>query len=293
MKGANYGIDAPLVVRRFVVVGVVALALAMVLRSVPRLAAPEFVRWALVAAGWPLACALIMLLGSKVGKLRLRDALLSRLPWRGNERVLDVGCGRGLLLVGAAKRLSSGTVIGVDLWRSVDQADNRPEATLENARIEGVASRVEVRDGDARKLPFEDGAFDVVESSLALHNIEGDQDRAGAVREVIRVVRSGGHIGIIDVWRISQYRHLLRDAGMENVRLSWPSFWFVAPSFILTASKPAEGARGKMRVTSAIAQLRTTDLAGSVRFYTTPVRGDRVPARADTGRYPWTRSTFS
>ena len=240
MKSANYGLDAPLVVRRLVVVGVVALAMGVVLRSLPRAAPLGLVRWALVGvAGWSLACVLTMLLGSKIGKLRLRDGLLSRLPWRGDERLFDVGCGRGLLLVGAAKRLSSGTVTGIDLWRSVDQADNRPEATLENARIEGVASRVEVRDGDARKLPFEDGAFDVVLSSLALHNIEGNQDRAEAVREIIRVVRPGGHVGIIDVWRISQYRRILREAGMENVRLSWPSFWFVAPSFILTASKPA------------------------------------------------------
>jgi hypothetical protein len=51
----------------------------------------------------PLAGAQVLF--SKVGKLRERDRLLDSIPWRGDEAVLDVGCGRGLLLVGAAKRL--------------------------------------------------------------------------------------------------------------------------------------------------------------------------------------------
>jgi hypothetical protein len=90
MKRAKYGIDAPLVVQRFVGVGVVALSFAVVLRSLPRVEAPGLVRWALiVVAVWTFMCALTMLLGSKVGKLRLRDGLLARVPCRGDERVLD------------------------------------------------------------------------------------------------------------------------------------------------------------------------------------------------------------
>src|SRR5262249_22302747 len=45
---------------------------------------------------------------SKFGKARERERLLDLLTWTGRERVLDVGCGRGLLLVGAAKRLRGG-----------------------------------------------------------------------------------------------------------------------------------------------------------------------------------------
>jgi ribosomal protein L11 methylase PrmA len=75
---------------------------------------------------------------SRVGKLREREQLLDRIAWRGDEAVLDVGCGRGLLLVGAAKRLRAGHATGIDLWQAEDLAGNRPEATLENARLEGV-----------------------------------------------------------------------------------------------------------------------------------------------------------
>jgi SAM-dependent methyltransferase len=232
----DYGIDAPVIVRRLAVVGVAAVIVALVLR------ATSFGLSSVVVGAvgmWSIACAVIMLAGSRVGKFRLRDALLSRIPWRGDERVLDVGCGHGLLLVAAAKRLSTGRAVGIDIWNQADQADNRPEKTAENARLEGVRDRIEVRDGDARKLDFPDEAFDIVVSSFALHNIPESRAREQAVREIMRVMKPGGRVAIVDVWRISQYRRVFREAGMEQLRLSWPSFWFLAPSFILTAVKPA------------------------------------------------------
>jgi cyclopropane fatty-acyl-phospholipid synthase-like methyltransferase len=74
-----------------------------------------------------------MVWSSKVGKLRERERLLDAVPWRGDETVLDVGCGRGLLLTAAARRIPDGKVIGVDIWQEVDQSGNRPEATWANA----------------------------------------------------------------------------------------------------------------------------------------------------------------
>ena len=65
--------------------------------------------------------------------------------------MLDVGCGHGLMLIGAAKRLSSGRAIGIDIWQDVDQANNSAAATRRNAELEGVS--VAVRDGDARRIP--------------------------------------------------------------------------------------------------------------------------------------------
>ena len=51
-------------------------------------------------------------------------------------------------------------------------------------------------------------------------------------------MKPGGRVAIVDVWRISQYRRIFRESRLENLWLSWPSFWFVVPSFILTAAKP-------------------------------------------------------
>src|SRR5205823_1073831 len=112
--------------------------------------------------------------------------------WRGDERVLDVGCGHGLMLLGAAKRLTSGRATGIDIWSREDQKANSAEATLENARREGVADRVELLTADAREIPFPDGSFDVVISSFAIHNIYDRAQRGRAIREIARVLKPGG-----------------------------------------------------------------------------------------------------
>jgi arsenite methyltransferase len=162
----------------------------------------------------------LMVRSSRAGKLAGRDRVLDDLPWRGDESVLDVGCGRGLLLIGAAKRLTTGRAVGLDLWRRQDQAGNDPAATLANARAEGVAERVELCDGDARRLPFDDSTFDVVVSSLALHNIVGAAGRATAIGEIARVLRPGGHVAILDYRNTGQYAAVLITAGLRDVHRS-------------------------------------------------------------------------
>ena len=118
----------------------------------------------------------------------------------------------------AARRLKTGKAIGVDLWQKEDLSGNRPDATLENARCEGVADRVEVKDGDARKLPFPDATFDIVVSGLALHNIYKREEREQAVREVARVLKPGGHVAITDIQHTGEYERVLRASGVEDVK---------------------------------------------------------------------------
>ena len=79
------------------------------------------------------------------GKLRLRDRLLSMVDWQGNETVLDIGTGRGLLMIGAAKKLTSAKCIGIDIGSQVDMHENNPKDTLKNAQLEGVSDKVEVK----------------------------------------------------------------------------------------------------------------------------------------------------
>jgi hypothetical protein len=99
----DYGIDAPVTVQRLAVVGAATVVVAVVVRTTGFGIASLGVG----AVGlWSIACAVVMIAGSRVGKLRLRDALLSRIVWRGDERVLDVGCGHGLLLVAKPSTLS-------------------------------------------------------------------------------------------------------------------------------------------------------------------------------------------
>lgn len=241
----DYGIDAPGVVRSLAAIGALGLVLCGgVLLFGPVLAwVRSAAANALIAALCLLATALVMLWGSKVGKLRLRDRVLGRLPWRGDERVLDVGCGHGLLLIGAAKRLSSGRATGVDIWQRRDQAGNSADATRANIVLEGVADRVELRDADARELPFPDGSFDVVLSSWALHNIEPAPERSRAIAEICRVLKPGGHAALIDIRHTRDYARQLLQLGLVDIRRGWPKFLFVTPTFVLTAAKPASAGR--------------------------------------------------
>jgi len=193
MPKPNYGIDAPTVLRNLLIAAAAGTIGGLVLlRYVGPIGRP----FLSMGCGAGLG-ALLLLWSSLVGKFRARDALLNAVPWRGDEQVLDVGCGHGLMLIGAAKRLSSGHATGIDIWQDVDQAYNSAAATLRNAELEGVT--VDVRDGDARKIPFGGATFDVVVSSLALHNIYNATEREQALGEIARVLKPGGHAAIFDV----------------------------------------------------------------------------------------------
>jgi ubiquinone/menaquinone biosynthesis C-methylase UbiE len=175
-----------------------------------------------IATVYGLGMGTYMTFGSKVGKQRARERLLDLVQaathWTGRETVLDVGCGRGLMLVGAAKRLTSGKAVGIDLWRAVDQTDNTPDAALENARREGVAERVSVETGDARKLPFSNASFDVVLSHWVVHNLPAATDRALAVDEMLRVLRPGGVLVLADIANLAAYKKQLISRGVVDMR---------------------------------------------------------------------------
>lgn len=238
MRKPDYGIDAPITQRNLLVLGAVCAAM---LPIYPRVGQYSF---------WPgvvfLASASIMYWGSRSGKLRLRDRLLNAVPWRGDEAVLDVGCGHGLLMIGAAKRVPKGSVVGVDVWRDVDQANNKPEKALDNASIERVGDRIKVRDADARELPFAPETFDVVLSSWAIHNISVSTGRSKAIKEMVRVLKPGGWIGILDIEDTKQYATELRRAGLAHVVRGRPNFMFLLPTYMVVGQKPeAASSEGK------------------------------------------------
>jgi ubiquinone/menaquinone biosynthesis C-methylase UbiE len=155
-----------------------------------------------------------MLFYVHVGKLRLREHLLSMADLKGNEAVLDVGTGRGLLLIGAAKRLPHGKSCGIDIWSQVDMKGNNPADTLKNAELEGVLDRVEVRGEDARELSFPDGSFDVVLSNLCIHNIPTRAGREKACQEIARVLKPGGVAVISDILHLDEYSRVFIEANM-------------------------------------------------------------------------------
>jgi SAM-dependent methyltransferase len=242
-KMGDYGIDAPPVVRNLMLGAMASLVAGIVLyvalASVQPVTAVRLLIGGLSAGAALSVMVLLLVWSSKIGKLRLREKLIEALALRGTETVVDVGCGRGLLLNGAARRLTTGKAIGLDLWQSVDLSGNRPEATLANAAIEGVAGRVEVRTGDMRELPFADRTIDVVISSLAIHNISDHAGRAKAVQEIARVLKPQGRAALLDFCCTAEYARTLCELGWREVQRSGLQFLMFPPVRIVTGRKPA------------------------------------------------------
>jgi arsenite methyltransferase len=128
-------------------------------------------------------------------RLKARDRLLAVIPWQGNETVLDVGCGNGILIMGAAKHLTTGKGIGIDIWTE-GSGDQHLELFQENAKIEGVTDRVSLQNEDARQLSYDNEFFDVILSGLTMHHLGFDTDKA--MGEMTRVLKPGGWMAIYD-----------------------------------------------------------------------------------------------
>src|SRR6201997_5115101 len=164
---------------------------------------------------------------SRRGKFEVWARLLAGLGLRGDERVLDLGCGRGAVLLAAAKLVPRGGAVGVDIWRA-DQTGNSMRATLANAEAEGVTDRIELHTRDMTDLQFADGSFDLVVSNLAIHNLPDDNARRSAIDEAVRVLRPGGHVVIADLGLTRLYANRLRQCGMADIRrrdLGWRAWW--------------------------------------------------------------------
>lgn len=232
---ADYGLDAPLLVRTFAKMGATAAAAVVLFAFLGAIAA--VVLCALCAVPF-LATSAAMVHSSRRGKLIERDRLLDGLALRGDETVLDVGCGRGLLLIGAARRLDAGRAVGIDIWSSRDHRGNSREATLHNADVERVADRVEIVDGDMLELPFPDASFDCVVSSLAVHNEPDAEDRHTACMEMVRVLRPGGRVAVLDLSATQEYAQAFEEAGLEAVQRSGRRWRMYPPTRLVTARKP-------------------------------------------------------
>jgi ubiquinone/menaquinone biosynthesis C-methylase UbiE len=231
----TYGIDAPGIIANFLLIGV---SLAITSRFVPSFTLfntqISFMGFALFSLSLvPIALGLSMLAYGIRGKFNIRDYMLNQIAWQGDETVLDIGTGRGLLLIGAAKRLTTGKAIGIDIWNAKDLTGNSSKNTLRNVELEDVKDRVEIRTEDARHLSFADNSFDVILCVLCLHNIEHETEREVACCEIARVLRPGGTAVLSDYTNTGEYARALAQAGLEvqepksYLRLAYGLMWMI------------------------------------------------------------------
>jgi arsenite methyltransferase len=241
-KKPDYGVDAPGVFRTLFLIGLACLLFAGLAPPTVSIGPVDIAaRTFFWPAGFLLGESLLFLLYVKLGKFRHRDFMLGMHSWRGDETVLDVGCGRGLLLVGAAKRIAalngSGHVTGIDIWSSTDMAGNSPAATQQNLKLEGVSKFCTLVSKPAQEMPFADASFDLVVSNLCLHNIYDGATRRLAIEQIARVLKPGGSAVLSDFKLTGHYEKQLREQGFAVEKRRGSFLTTFPPLTVIVAQK--------------------------------------------------------
>jgi ubiquinone/menaquinone biosynthesis C-methylase UbiE len=126
---------------------------------------------------------------SFMGAARAREELIKQASIQPNQRVLDLGCGTGTLVVLLKRKYPAAEIVGVD---PDPKALQRAQKKIRRA---GVA--VQLDEGFADELPYEAGTFDRVLSSFMLHHLE-EHEREKTLREVLRVLKPVGTFHLLD-----------------------------------------------------------------------------------------------
>ncbi len=177
------------------------------------------------------------------------ESLAEAVDVRAGERVLDVAAGNGNATLAAARRFAEVT--------STDYVPALLDKGRERARAEGLSVQFQV--ADAEQLPFDDGSFDVV---LSTFGAMFTPEHGRAAREMLRVVRNGGRIGLANwtpegfIGRLFKVigAHLPPPAGLKS-----PALWGTEPHIVelFGAQAAADPLRATATSTSATARPRT------------------------------------
>jgi SAM-dependent methyltransferase len=192
------------------------------------------------------------------GKFKVWDDILDGIPDALLRRPsLDVGCGRGMVLLKTAQRkqalgAQTAPAYGIDIFSTADQTGNAPEATYKNAAAMGVVDMAVLHTASfAETLPFADGVFGLVTANLSIHNAKRE-GRLFAVREMARVCAPAGRIVIVDLYGyFGDHKSVLEECGWTGVHVSFVGFkmlYGVLPCQILTATKPEGEVAGESRL---------------------------------------------
>jgi arsenite methyltransferase len=238
MKKINYGIDAPKVIRNLLLIGILLLLCFLFL---PEDLFPPISTFLHRSSFIPSVCliitGLLMIAYAKFGKFKHRDRILNYHNWNGDEKVLDVGTGLGLLMIGAAKKLTTGKSYGIDIFNTYDLSDNLIEQTKINAELENVMQKVEILKENILNTSFNGEYFDVIVSNLCLHNLYRSEERKQACTEIYRILKQNGKVIISDFQKTGEYKSAFLELGMKVEKVGTYYLDTFPPLTIIVATK--------------------------------------------------------
>ncbi len=146
------------------------------------------------------------LLTRVLGMNKAYDALVAQAELADGLRVLEVGCGTGNVTTRVKRAAPGANVVG---------SDPDPLALARAQRKARGMTGIRFERAYAQELPFVDGEFDRVLSSMMLHHLD-DEVKAGAAAEIYRVLRPGGTLHIVDVGGYTTGHHGLAARWMKD-----------------------------------------------------------------------------
>ncbi|MGP8078781.1 MAG: class I SAM-dependent methyltransferase [Thermoplasmata archaeon] len=139
-------------------------------------------------------------------------------------RILELGAGRGGLSALLQERYRPGRLVVTDF----DPHQVEAARAFLTQRFRSLPSTIELRQVDAKALPFEDRSFDCVFAILMLHHVEKHhseyRERPVALREIRRVLAPGGSLVYSDFSHMEDLRRTLEELGFARTfeKRQWP-----------------------------------------------------------------------
>ena len=155
-----------------------------------------------------------IMFSQKGGKFqeKLYNLIIQSLAADTKGKILDIGCGNGVLAVKLALQFPDADVTGIDYWG--EDWEYSKGVCEQNAQTGRVEARVHYQKGDAATLEFPDQTFDAATSNLTFHEVKSAKDKKEVLREALRVVKPGGTFAFIDYF--FEKDHYGEEAGLEE-----------------------------------------------------------------------------